>query len=543
MDIHVDELRVSDLFGKNNLVFEVPLYQRRYDWGVDQWRDLWDDVTEQESNGEHFLGSIVVVNEPAKSKGFDVLEVVDGQQRLATLSAFFLAVRDIYKARLDENKSKFVDDTYLHGQTIDKRSRKMILGRLDDKPYERLLRNAEKDDHQIVHAYNYFRKRLEEYQDIGSIAGLFSDHIKVVIISASNPEDAFKLFETLNDRGLDLSALDLIKNYILSETAKKSPEDFNTVVEFWDGIVQNLEEIDKLRFLRQFLLAKFRGKVTKSRLYPAYKEHITSDGNVADFVLDLHQAAEYYQRIQKKNFTHDGFNHKLEDLHNLKATTSFTLLLRLLFNNWSFEQMLKVIPAIECFSLRRSICGWSTNEMDTIYNQLATLQDTPLTIDHIEKVLSENTPGDNEFYEKFLASNYRQDTQTKYILEQFEADLVKTKEKRIADRQAVHIEHIMPQAITTKKCAKRHGGDWKKYLGEEANLHGEYYRRIGNLTLLASELNVPASNNPFEAKKEFYGKSEIQLTRALLQYQHWGIEQIKERSEHLAKRALDIWKI
>lgn len=120
---------------------------------------------------------------------------------------------------------------------------------------------------------------------------------------------------------------------------------------------------------------------------------------------------------------------------------------------------------------------------------------------------------------------------------------VGTCEKRIANRQAVHIEHIMPQTITSKKCASTQGGDWVTYLGPDAEKHAEYYQRIGNLTLLGAELNVPASNNPFKAKKGFYRQSEIKLTRELCEKCEWRIQQIVTRSQELAEEATHIWKI
>ena len=258
--------------------------------------------------------------------------------------------------------------------------------------------------------------------------------------------------------------------------------------------------------------------------------------------MDLCAAAEYYEQIHEQTFDNLKFNEKLEDLLNLKATTSFILILRLLIEHWSAKDILKILPSIETFSLRRAICGWSTNEMETIYNQIANRDKGIPTPEEICNYLKERTPEDKEFKEKFIAKDFRQDTQTKYVLEQFEYFKVGTREKRISGRQNVHIEHIMPLTITTKRCKKNYGGDWTKYLGKDAEMHGEYVQKIGNLTLLAAELNVPASNNPFESKKTFYKKSEIQITKDLCNFNNWRISEIQARSQQLGKIALEIWK-
>ncbi|MBL7143310.1 MAG: DUF262 domain-containing protein [Phycisphaerae bacterium] len=543
MNIDADELTIHSLFNRGDFVFRVPTYQRPYDWGPDQWSDLWDDVTDSELDGVHFIGSLVAIKKGAAVKGFNDLEIVDGQQRLTTLSILFCALRDCYKDKGDNKATGSIQETLLESHTFRDRSRKLFLGRVDDNNYESLCNGKPPEKHNITLAYEFFKEKINCNGNINDIAEKFTSGVSLVLITAENAEDAFKLFETLNDRGLQLSAVDLIKNYILSHTAKQNSEELDAVIEIWDTIINHLEDIDKIRFFRQFILSNYPGKVTKQTLYPVYKNQIEKTKDASNFILDLCEAAEYYEHIYEQTFDDQKLNEKLEDLINLKATTSFTLVMRLLIEKWPINDILKIIPSIETFSLRRAICGWSTNEMEVIYNQIANSDGGIPTPKEISDYLKERTPKDDEFKAKFIQRDFRQDTQTKYVLEQFEYFKVGTREKRISGRQNVHIEHIMPLTIISKRCKKRHGGDWRKYLGENAGKHSEYVHKIGNLTLLAAELNVPASNNPFASKKTFYEKSEIRITNNLCMFDDWQIGEIQKRSNQLAGTALEIWKI
>lgn len=543
MKIDATELTLNSLFNRSDFVFRVPTYQRPYDWGPGQWSDLWNDITDSELDGVHFIGSLVAIKEGAAVKGFNYLEIVDGQQRLTTLSILLCALRDSYKDKGHNDSADSIQRTLLESHTFKNKSRKLFLGRVDDNSYESLVKGKPQVKNNVTFAYEFFKEKINCNGNLNDIAEKFTNGVSLVLITAENAEDAFKLFETLNDRGLQLSAVDLIKNYILSSTAKKNSEELDAVIEIWDTIINHLEDIDKIRFFRQFILSNYPGKVTTQTLYPIYKRQIDKTKDTSTFVLDLCEATEYYEQIYEQTFDGQKLNEKLEDLVNLKATTSFTLILRLLIEKWPTDKILEIVPSIETFSLRRAVCGWSTNEMETIYNQIANWEGGIPKPEDICDYLKNRTPEDNEFKVKFITRDFRQDTQTKYVLEQFEYFKVGTKEKRISGRQNVHIEHIMPLTITTKKCRKHYGGDWIKYLGEDAEKHGEYVHKIGNLTLLAAELNVPASNNPFESKKSFYKRSEIKITNELCKFNDWRIEEIQERSNQLAETALKIWKI
>jgi len=246
MKINAEEMTVGDLFNRRNLVFQVPIYQRPYDWGTDNWSDLWNDVINNDSEGTHFIGSLVAINQAARVKGFDKFEIVDGQQRLTTLSILFCALKDHYKEKGEDSQSQKIQESCLESSTVREESRKLFLGRTDDDNYNALLQSRPIEKSNVTRAYSYFKEKIKTIEDPDDILDRFTTGVSLVWITAENAEDAFKLFETLNDRGLELSAVDLIKNYILSSTATKNIEDLDTVIEFWDSIITHLEEIDKI---------------------------------------------------------------------------------------------------------------------------------------------------------------------------------------------------------------------------------------------------------------------------------------------------------
>jgi hypothetical protein len=200
---------------------------------------------------------------------------------------------------------------------------------------------------------------------------------------------------------------------------------------------------------------------------------------------------------------------------------------------------------IETFMLRRHICEFRTAELDDIFSKLADIDNTDI-IGQVKRKLAQYSPKDEEFGERFVDYTFKgNEDRAKYVLEQFEYNLIGDQgEYVINSGNEVHLEHIIPQTIDTKK-ALREFGDWIKYLGHDAlEKHGKYVDRIGNYTLLGQKLNIRASNNPFRAKKKEYKKSNINLTKELAnKYSRFKFKQVEERSKEFALKAVNIWNI
>lgn len=550
MQIKAEELTIRDLLGRKNILFKVPEYQRPYSWGKSQWQDLWDDVINAEKDEFHYLGSIVAISGSTSVGDFDRLEIVDGQQRITTISILLSALRDAYKQSEVEGNEIAGEDIQrdlLTSKIVRKAERKLHLGKADDVVYERVWKgDRDKLESRVYEAYDYFSEQIRNFKDYDEIAERFSDGAQVVFISTPSHRNAFRLFETLNDRGLELSAADLIKNRLLSEAAGEGDEERESVVTIWEGLMDDLgssDRINKIRFFRQYLLATKLGKISQSKLYDEFKDRIEDAKSSLGFAKELANAANLYRRLHEPDFESDHLNLKLNDLQHLGAVPAMTLLMRLLIDKWEESALLSVIRPIEAFSLRRSVCGWSTSEMDTLFNQIANLKKEDLTAIAVAQRLAAAMPGDDEFRTRLMENEYRQNDQTRYVLEMLERDLLMTSELQVGGSQSVHIEHILPQTIDSSRSKKTKGGDWIEYLGKDAEAHRTMHKRIGNLTLLAKELNIPASNNPFAAKKAYYAKSQFRLTAEVSQYEDWRNAQIEKRSATLADRSIKIWSI
>ncbi len=266
---------------------------------------------------------------------------------------------------------------------------------------------------------------------------------------------------------------------------------------------------------------------------------------ICDFALDLRQHAQIYSNIINAEFEDAKINKSLMNLKRIESTPAYTLLLRLFSRVTDNEKILKVLKVIETFIIRRHICERRTAELDDIFTRMVDVTEKQ-GIDKIQEALKEYTPNDLEFEEKFAIYNHRRgENRAKYILERIEYFLIKDQgEYVIKSGDDVHLEHIIPVAIDTKKSMREYG-DWLTYLGENAReKHDRYVDRIGNYTLLAQKLNIKASNNPFRAKREQYKLSNIRLTKNLVAgYRVFRYQQVKYRSQEFAKIAVKLWNM
>jgi len=547
--IEANEMSVMRLFTGSSEQYIIPVYQRRYLWGKDQWDDLWSDILNMEGDDDHFLGSVVVIN-PQHSVDINQFEIVDGQQRLTTLSLLIAALRDRL-LELGGDQEKAMGEglyDYLHSSSMFKKGLpKLIPGKMDKDDFIAIIDQKMKsvEESNMLEAYTFFKSKFEGVTDLVTLGTKILGALKVVLIQVVSHKDAFRLFETLNDRGLSLSAADLIKNYILSKASRTSEDQLDEIVQMWDEIVELITGLDHLRFFRQVLLSKIEGVFSFNKLYDRYKKVVDDTELIPSFVEELKEYALLYHQICKAETPSAAVNEKLRALHAVGAATSYTLLLQLLKHQVAEKQLLSILLTIETFALRRAICSWSTNNLDPIFNHLA--NNAPMDAgcaayvrDYLMK--PEHVPSDAEFIINLQNKSFRQDDQCKYMLERLEdyhADF--SKEKTIADRSLVHIEHIMPKTIKSKS-SKKEFGDWEEYLGVEIAQHGAFVNKLGNLTLLGSSLNISASNNPFEEKKKNYEKSVILMTKQLTNMEKWDLAAIQTRTETLVTIAAGIWK-
>jgi hypothetical protein len=421
-------------------------------------------------------------------------------------------------------------------------------------------------------------------------------NIAVIIrLDVTLAEDAYKLFETINNRGLKLSATDIIKNFLLGHASKlNDPYVLEQVKNLWAQIIKDLDGLNTDNFFRQYFCSLLIRKITFNGLVDEFKayyiknveyadllgeyEVYTSEENsddeeenfsddkplnrkrdsfndkesrisIIEFLKLIRNASEVYSKISNRKFAEVWINQHILNLVRIQSFPSYIFLMHFLQKQYSKKMKIIVLKMIETFMLRRHTCARSTGENDFIFahsmNSLLETEEEDI-IDKIKKEFVEYYPSDTEFEDKLPSYDFKGkvEDRARYILENIEYDLRgNTKETLISSKADVHLEHIIPQTISTKKAINEYG-DWIKYLGDKALVkHKKYVGRIGNLTLLAAPLNIKAYNNPFLNKKDSYRASELKITQELATKSQFTFYNVDKRGEEITQKAVKIWAI
>jgi len=546
------ETDIRGLFSTQQ-VHKVPLHQRTYTWKKDQWEELFDDLMQMSEKETHFLGSIVVIPDQLKL-GVNFFQIQDGQQRLTTILILMCALRDI--AEKKKMQVSFQDYLYAkdyNGNLIPR----LQLSDLDNDALAAILEKRDKKPHLITECYDYFQNRIKKEFPVNikeAISELWSkllERVFVVHINAFNDFNAFQLFETLNDRGLELSAVDLIKNFLLQKVSRDEGK-LKGCVSQWTKMFENVRDIEPIKFFRRYMLSSFKGKVSERRLNKVLRGIIERENwdmdKILNFVDNLNQKSIIYRNIYEANFPNTPkINKKLQDLHLVEVAPSYTLLLKLfpLYKNGflSEENIIEVLEMIEIFHIRWGVCGQSTSALDTIYNDISTeISTSTNSIQSIKDKLNneiKKNVDDTIFENNFIKRAFKpSEKRTKYILWR----LSKPTGETMINIGEIWTEHIMPQTLSK---------DWIEYLKKKTGLseadiiekHKENLDRIGNLTIIKGKWNDKMKNNLFEIKKDYYEKSEFSITKDLCNLTDWTFKEIEERSKTLSELAVNkIWK-
>ncbi|WP_330502658.1 DUF262 domain-containing HNH endonuclease family protein [Peribacillus frigoritolerans] len=593
MKITPTTLSINQLLGSGNEQFIIPAYQRRYSWGEKQWSDLFNDINLLSQQDSHLLGTILCLTSNY-AVGINQLELVDGQQRTTTLTLLLKALSDKFTELKQDELHKEIN-SLLYCKGLDRvLKRKVILGDLDNPDYEKIMRNEDLDsikNQKFIEAYNFFRQKLDEL----NLTELLEYHYKLVSntytirLDVGNAKDAYKLFETINNRGLSLSPTDIIKNFLLGHSSLINDYTLEKVKGYWTDLIINLDDIKTDDFFRQYLSSQLKRKITGSTIIDEFKkyyfesvieaeslnefsqyeqhrsvvteeeeleeihddveiERTTADDedhkiSIIDFAKRLRDASKTYGQIRNQLFNNVNINKHLNNLNKIKSFPSYIFLIDLFQRDVEDMKKIDILKLIETFMLRRHVCEYRTGELDSIFASLVSVENEHI-VENIKEKLLKHFPSDNEFKDKFYRYSFRgNENRAKYVLETLEYDLIKDQgEYILTSGGELHLEHIIPQKITTKK-SKDEFGDWEIYLGENAKeQHLKYVNRIGNFTLLAKTLNLIASNNPFESKIKEYQKSNIHLTKLLTNLSEFKIQQVKDRSKDFATKAVQLWR-
>ena len=605
MKITPTPLSINQLFSTRNEQFLIPAYQRRYAWQWKQCKELFNDIKYLANDDSHLLGNLVCLI-GAHSANINQLEVIDGQQRITTLSLLLTALSHAFTEKGDDEADKI--QGLLKSSGVDRvKHNKVELGELDNPDYIKVLNGLDLDtihNENIQKNLSYFKEWISELNDdeFNSFYYKLMDKVSVIRLDVFQAKDAYKLFETINNRGLSLSSTDIIKNFLLGHASSLDQQTLDAVKENWKNIIISLDGISTDDFFRHFMCSQLRRKITFTYLNDEFKKlYVNSvegceglaeyrvyakikiketdedeEDELADdldailleydeqidpeeatteevkltavaFTTRLANYAKIYSYIRNRKFSNQKVNSAIFDLQRIKSLPTYTFLLELFSrDSISDSDRLSILRMIAVFMLRRHICSRLTNVLDDVFSDLVNCLDEDDIKKGVQERLVKDLPGDEEFEIHFTRADFKRSiNRAKYVLEQVEYNMHETEgEFSINSGAEVHLEHIIPQTITTKK-SKREFGDWEVYLGDGAKLtHADYVNRIGNFTLLGQKLNIVASNNPFQDKLEQYKKSSLKITQEIVDdYEEFRFNESANRSKILAKKAVKIWSL
>ncbi|MCF0232242.1 MAG: DUF262 domain-containing protein [Enterococcus sp.] len=535
--------------------YMIPNYQRDYSWEESELEDFLNDLkhTKDDAESEHFFGQIVIHNEnDTKSK-----YLIDGQQRTITSVIFLRVLQVAYEEIYNEDKTLLNADykksdisSIMIGRYGDLH---LTLGEADKDYFETNIQLGEPDPGakekkksraRMRGAFFYLQREINK--ELGAASSpkkkmgildefynAFVERFNVLYMEATQLDEAFMIFETLNARGKDLETADLLKNYIFS----KSKTDIDNAQKQWNDMINTLGTADPTKYIRHF----WNSSHTLSRekeLYKNISRGIVSKRESTDFLSGLVEHAKYYHAMTNPGddttFSDKKIKRCLAVLNMLKAKSFYPILLSMkqADTKYSDADIADVLRRIECYVFRNStICGHVANRAEVFFAGIAkdiydgTLDDKKSICDAINKQIVT----DKEFQDSFeIYSGTRNGKETiRYILRRIHDYLENTTEVTL-NNDNVHIEHIMPEDFSQWNIDKE--------------IHETYLWRLGNLALLDGSLNISISNKPFDQKKGSYQKSKIKPNNDLYNYSEWNEKSIEDRQKTLATYAVQIWK-
>ncbi|MFP6031821.1 DUF262 domain-containing protein [Helicobacter pylori] len=539
------EATLLEFFEQNqNNQFVIPIYQRLYSWKKEQCEQLWDDIIKIGGNDKmngHFIGSILYAR--VDDTHSSPLLIIDGQQRLTTITLLFIALRDHLN---DEVKRKEIESYLINSNKDGDKKFRLILSESDKDTLLSLIdKNKRKPSEPSVKIMENF-KLFEEWinKNTDKLETIFKGLEKLMIVWIAlekGKDDPQLIFESMNSKGIELTQTDLIRNYIIMETEVEKQEDFYN--QYWRAMEEDFKQNETLfnQFVRHYLTIK-TGKIPKEKkVYEAFKDYQQKEGiEIEDLLKDLQKYCGYFCQIAFKKEADKDLNKALSFLVDLEMDVIYPLLLEL-YGDYkdgvlSKQDFIPIIALTESYLCRRAVCGLGSNVLNKVFLSFTKKIDKKQYLKSVEKHFGslkgkQRFPNNDEFKDLFITIDFYSFKKKEYFLERLE----KFDTKEPVNTQECTTEHIMPQTLTE---------EWKRDLGENFQaIHDKYLHTIGNLTLTG--YNSEYSNNSFQEKRDMekgFKQSSLKLNQSLKDdSESFGEKEIEKRANDLADRALKIW--
>lgn len=555
-----EERYLTNLLEGTKTRFVVPVYQRNYDWKIEQCSRLFDDVEDvvREHRKSHFFGSIVSKAED------DARVVIDGQQRITTTFLLLKALINQAEAGKIAVEDSLLTDRVTYEYLVDKYHKgepklKLKLVRDDQAAYERLFSTMGApliEDSNVTQNYRYFLKRLEETEFCADdiLSGI--EHLMVIDIKLAPEDDAQLIFESLNSTGLDLSEGDKIRNYILMGLDTSLQEQYYD--QYWNPIEKHTG-YDVSSFVRDWLAAKMRQTPNINKVYEVFKGYARKAGEageyatIEDLLREMLKYSAHYEALRKASTGSPKIDVVLRRINLLAASVVNPFLLNLLEYRArgcvDDATVARALGSVEVYLFRRWACKVPTNALNKVFETLhaetvraceeGTTYGEALNYILLKKEGSGRIPSDEEFLASLENRDfYRIQNMKLYLYDRLENgdSLERVNVVQGILDETLTVEHIMPQNLSA---------GWKADLGDDYDtIHTEWLNRLANLTLTG--YNSQYSNKRFVEKRDApngFKDSGLRMSSYVASCDEWGLVELQTRNDQLKADFLRLWPL
>lgn len=549
---------LEELFDKKTS-YELPFFQREYSWTKSEWGEFLEDATKAiETKEGHFFGFMTFKNETSEK-----ISIIEGQQRLSTTTILIALVRDILYTE-DDTIYQSIDDAYIKVADPFSSGRakyyKLKLAELNNSFFLKFIQQIgkptvkiesfnleEKKINQsnklVFGAYKYFytelnklttsKAKFEKCQYLKDLLKTILKQFVVVTTEVSDEKAAYNIFQTLNNRGLDLTLTDLLKVYLLRTAGKKWDE----AKVKWDEIRENLNFVNSNSFFRHYWLSS-EGIVKEPELLKEIEKKIKTEHVALRFLDNLKAESENYEALlfpTKEYWANKGIIALIEEMQIISKQSALPLLLAVVDRFKDKNEVAKTLRITINFIFRYlTIAEWENKNLEKLFSDIA-LQIRNDQIKNSEQIKSrlkkEDVP-DDQFKLLFATKEVKRAIVARYIFRQIEKHLDPLQEK-FSDR--ITLEHILP---------RNPDKEWKEYLKENKMERDDWIHRLGNMTILLGKVNKKLQNSFFIKKFEEYKKgTTLKINEPLKSINCWTGNDIDDRQMWLAELANEVWKV
>ena len=550
------ERKITKLFSESDTVFSIPVYQRDYNWQEKQCQRLFKDILQTGKNekvSSYFLGSIVYIHDGIYGVGEKEFHVIDGQQRMTTLTLLFLAIYFKLKGTIlakdaDKIYNQYVVNPYSEKEIklklLPPEENLYILNKISHNKFNEL---EAFQDRNMLKNYLFFEKELENlsFEDMKHLSNGIEKLIYIDIALEKGKDDPQKIFESLNSTGLDLSQGDLIRNYILMDLERG--EQNRIYKEIWIPIENNCKVSDGSEitsyvsdFIRDYLTLKTEKISSKPKVFETFKSYYEKEND--EKLEDMKKYSEAYSYIIKPSLEKDKeIQRELDYLKSLDKTVINTFLIGILKdykdNILEKDELLNMLILLQSYLWRRYITEKPTNALNKIFQGMyGKISRSGNYYENLVDVLmAEDFPTDEELESALKLKNvYKDKEKLNYVFKKLEN--YNHNELIDFENEKITIEHIFPQKPNKA---------WKEnYSDNELEQMISFKDTISNLTLTGSNSNL--SNKAFHEKRDDevhgYRNSKLYMNKYLGRLEEWNLLSMEARFESLYDDIIKIWK-